>query len=251
MEIRNDRVGEENYNNQGCLMKIIEYRKSNDITVEFQDEHKYKTNSRYDRFKSGNIKNIYAPFLKCSCNVCLGNTTSKIDKKNKKSYDVWNSMIQRCYLTTYQKRQPTYIGCSVCDEWLCFENFEKWFNENYYEIPNERVCLDKDILVKGNKIYSPSTCIFVPQNINTLFTKCNVNRGKYPIGVQLTKTKSKPYRAEMRGHYIGHFETTEEAFQAYKKVKEQHIKEIANEYKDKIPQKLYEALYAYKVEITD
>lgn len=251
MEICNDRVGEENYNNQGCLMKIIEYRKSNDITVEFQDEHKYRTNSRYDRFKSGNIKNIYAPFLKCSCNAYLGNTTSKIDKKNKKSYDVWNSMIQRCYLIAYQKHQPTYIGCSVCDEWLCFENFEKWFEENYYEIPNEKVCLDKDILVKGNKIYSPNTCIFVPQNINSLFTKCNVNRGKCPIGVQLTKIKSKPYRAEMRGHYIGYFETVEEAFQAYKKTKEQHIKEIANEYKDKIPQKLYNALCSYEVEITD
>lgn len=36
-----------------------------------------------------------------------------------------------------------------------------------------------------------------------------------------------------------------------KEFKENYIKEVANEYKDKIPQKLYEAMYRYKVEIDD
>ena len=241
------RIGEISFNKYGQKMTLIQYVNALNITVKF--ESGYITKTCYSDFKKGNIKDNFYP-IKYNVGF-IGYTTTKNEGKDKKSYKVWNSMLERCYSNKSLIHNPTYKDCTVCREWHCFANFEKWFDENYYEIPNERVCLDKDILVKGNKIYSPNTCIFVPQNINSLFTKCNVNRGKYPIGVRLTKIKSKPYRAEMKGHYIGHFETVEEAFQAYKKIKEQHIKEIANEYKDKIPQKLYNALCSYEVEITD
>ena len=120
------------------------------------------------------------------------------------------------------------------------------------------MCLDKDILHKGNKIYSSNTCIFVPNRINVLFTNCKKTRGNYPIGV--TKNDNNRFRArcnilddnnKIKSVHLGYFGTPEEAFNAYKIFKENYIKEVADEYKDKIPNKLYEAMYNWRVDITD
>ena len=86
-------------------------------------------------------------------------------------------MLRRCYDEKLHKKYPTYIDCKVCEEWLNFQNFAKWYYNNYYEIENEKICLDKDILHKGNKIYSPDNCVFVPNNINVLFVKSDKSRG--------------------------------------------------------------------------
>ena len=167
-------------------------------------------------------------------------------------------MLMRCYYDKYQKKHPTYKGCTVCEEWHNYSNFKNWYDENYYEIEGEQMALDKDILVKGNKTYSPNTCVFVPQNINTLFIKRNKARGKYPIGITFNKDANKFiakcntfYNVKKQQKYLGLYNTIEDAFNAYKKFKETEIKQIADEYKDKIPNKLYEAMYNYEVEITD
>ena len=135
---------------------------------------------------------------------------------------------------------------------MLFSNFEKWFNDNYYEIENEQMELDKDILIKGNKIYSPENCIFVPHNINTLFVK-NDKKRNCLIGVfKLKENKYTSKISTMNGRkQLGTYNTEIEAFNAYKKAKEDYIKEVADLYKDKIPQKLYDAMYKYEVEITD
>ena len=167
-------------------------------------------------------------------------------------------MLKRCYSGEYQKKEPTYKDCTVCKEWLNYSNFKKWYDDNYYEIDGEQMALDKDILVKGNKIYSPETCVFVPQNINNLFIKSNKIRGKYPIGVTFNKNKNK-YQAycsmlingKSQQKTLGYYNNIEEAFNAYKQFKEADIKQMADYYKENIPDKLYEAMYNYKVEITD
>ena len=101
-------------------------------------------------------------------------------------------------------------------------------------------CLDKDILVKGNKIYSPETCCFVPKGINLLFGKNNAKRGNYPIGVCKFKNKFQA-TINIKGKTIslGHFDTPEEAFEAYKTAKEAYIKEVADEWKDRIEEDVY------------
>lgn len=109
--------------------------------------------------------------------------------------------------------------------------------------------LDKDILIKGNKIYSPETCVFIPSSINKSFETNKKRRGKCPIGVY--ETKDNKYASSYKGKHLGRYQTKEEAFQVYKQFKEKGIKEVADKYKDKIPNKLYEALYKYEVEITD
>ena len=96
-------------------------------------------------------------------------------------------MLTRCYSDKYKKKKPTYEDCKVYEELLNFQNFAKWDSENYYEIEGETMCLDKDILVKHNKIYSPETCVYVPNTINVLFTKSDKIRGNTPIGVNEQK----------------------------------------------------------------
>lgn len=168
------------------------------------------------------------------------------------SYLAWTSMLERCYSPRYQKQKTTYIGCTICKEWLIFSNFKKWFDdpENGYQ---EGYCLDKDILVKGNKVYSPNTCCIVPNKINSLLTNRKQHRGAYPIGV--TKRKNGTYQARIGENRknIGIFASPEEAFNVYKIAKEQHIKELAEKYlqEGKITRKVYNALMKYEVEITD
>ena len=171
-------------------------------------------------------------------------------KKTSPSYIHWKSMLERCYNNKY----PWYKDCFVCDEWLKFSNFKKWFDDpaNGY---TEGYCLDKDILVKGNKVYSPETCCFVPQSINTIFVKRKADRGELPIGVQ--RKPSGRYACIMDKYckivHIGTFDTPQDAFLAYKKEKESYIKDVAQDNFNKglITEKVYNALMNYKVEITD
>jgi hypothetical protein len=78
----------------------------------------------------------------------------------------WHRMVRRCYDDKFHESNTTYFDCEVCEEWLIFSNFASWFKEHYVEGWQ----LDKDILVDGNRIYSPRTCCFVPQEINSIFT---------------------------------------------------------------------------------
>lgn len=207
----------------------------------------------YIDFKRGGIKSHFSGSV---YNVGIVGMTPTVDKDGKQldSYYNWVAMLSRCYDQKFKKERPTYKDCKCCDEWLEYQNFVKWYDENYYEVDNEKMCLDKDILIKGNKIYSLDTCIFVPDNINVLFTKRDSKRGEYPIGVDyLNKNNNYRSRCNENGKsvYLGFYNTPEKAFYAYKKYKEDVIKSVAEKYKNKIPQKLYEAMYTYEVEITD
>jgi len=164
-------------------------------------------------------------------------------------------MFNRCYDLKFQEKEPTYKGCYVSDEWHNFQNFGGWYDENYYEVQDEKMTLDKDILIKGNKIYSSEVCIFVPKRINSLFVKIKATRGNLPIGVHFSDIRRKYISQCNIGNgkrvTVGSFDTPEEAFYAYKEFKENYIKQIAEEYKNKIPFKLYSAMLNYEIDITD
>lgn len=169
---------------------------------------------------------------------------------NEPSYLHWREMIKRCYDEKRLKKHPNYIGCTVCEEWRYFSNFKKWFDDNYVE----GWALDKDILVKGNRHYSPQTCAFVPQVINSLFASLKSRRYGLPLGVHYSKRLRK-YRVDItkdgKKIYLGLFTDVEEAFLVYKMEKEKHIKELADKYKDLLEESVYETMYNYSVEITD
>lgn len=256
-----DRTGEENYNNFGTLMKIVEYNSNKDVIVEFQDEHKEKVHAEYKCFKKGGVKNPYDRDVYGIGYIGKGKYKSRgEDGKQTQVYVCWKNMLKRCYDPYELNKRPTYIDCYVCDEWFNFQNFSEWYYKNYYEIDGEIMCLDKDILVKGNKIYSPKTCVFVPNNINVLFVKCDNVRGEYTVGVHYNKASGKLLArcciyegGKNKRVYLGSFSPNKpfQAFYTYKNFKENYIKQVAEEYKNLIPKKLYNALYAYEVEIND
>ena len=251
-----ERLGESRMMNCGEIAFIVEYTNNQNITVQFKTTGEL-VKTEYSSFKNGSVKSRFTPSVYGV--GYLGNEKSKDENgKSLKSYETWKSMLERCYSEKCKKKYPTYKDCSVCKEWHNYSNFKEWFNNNYYEIEGEKMALDKDILVKGNKIYSPDTCVFVPQNINKLFTKRNKARGEYPIGLYKPNNSNK-YQAQCRifyngkkqHKYLGLYNTIEEAFNSYKEFKENYIKQVAEEYKDNIPYELYKAMYNYKVEITD
>ena len=178
-----------------------------------------------------------------------------LNNNRMKAMRLWNDMYSRCYNEKLHKRFPKYIGCTICDYWLeDKERFYKWVEENYYMVGNEQMDLDKDILCKGNKVYSPETCVFVPHTINTLFLNCKRKRGKYPVGVSYEKAKRR-YRASLnvddRNIKLGQYNTAEEAFMDYKRHKEALILVTADRYKGRIPDKVYKAMMNWKIEIDD
>jgi hypothetical protein len=252
--IKNDRVGETSKNTFGTKMEIVRYNKSNDIDVEFENGYIVR-NTTYGNFIRGAIRNPYDRNHYGKGYIGEGIYKPTNNNINTKQYSVWKSMLNRCYSSKYQKREPSYQGCEVCDEWLNFQNFATWFDENYYEIDNLVICLDKDILVKGNKIYSPDNCVFVPKNINSIFIKSNATRGTLPIGVRYNKEEKRYYvycgNGKNGNDFVGGYKNQLDAFNAYKNYKEKIIKQIANEYKEQIPKNLYDAMMMYEVEITD
>lgn len=203
-------------------------------------------------------------YLICVC--LLWWRHSKVDMVNYKKpskeqkYNLKSNMKTRCYNENYHKVKPDYEECTVCDEWLDNKKlFYEWVDHNYYEIEGEpTVELDKDILVPGNKVYSPDTCIFVPKRINDLFVHIHgKKKNGLPTGVSYSEKTGK-YQATVRESCkddedgkkktarLGFFDTAEEAYEVYKAHKMAEIIYIADSYKDVIPDKLYQAMINWK-----
>lgn len=252
------RLGEENINHQGCLMKIIKYNRVDDILVEFQDEYKGVVHTQYQSFIRGNVKNPYYPMV-LGVGMIGSKYPAKIDNVETEEYQAWKGMIYRCFDKKTKERQPTYQNVVCCKEWLLFESFYEWLHsqKNFDRLYNKNKWnVDKDILIKGNKIYSPETCCLVPMNVNSLFLNKNNYRGDLPIGV---KKSGKSFMARCSNpitnnrEYLGSYSTPYYAFLAYKNYKEDLIKQIAQiEYDNgNITEKCCNAMMNYQVEITD
>ena len=166
------------------------------------------------------------------------------------AYRKWAAIIERCYKPNRENRYSSYVGCSICDEWKHFSKFRQWFEANF--IPEYD--LDKDLLKRGNRVYCPEYCCFVPRKINRLIAKLNTKRENgLPVGVNYSGSKKKPSVATIKsqdsGKYIGLFKTVEEASAEYKKRKKKEIIRIANEFfkEGKISEKVYNALLTFEV----
>ncbi len=228
-------IGEVRKNNHGTEMKIIAYRNSNDIDVEFLDEHQFiRYHSTYANFRNGRILN---PYDKSIFGIgYLGEGAAK--QKTQAGY-CWRDMMERCYSKKQKHLHPSYYGkTTVCEEWHNFQNFAKWYNDNFYQVGTQRMHLDKDILVNDNKEYSPNTCLIVPQRINMLFLK-KPNKNGLPNGV---KMDGKKYDATYNGKHLGTFNSIIEAKMAHEEAKRKQIKNVAEEYKQYIPERVYNAL---------
>lgn len=248
------RVGEMRINTLGSLMIVDEYNNSQDVWVRFPEGN--LVHCTWQQFVNGNVKNVYDRSRFGVGYIGEGFYKVSINGQYTPQYLAWSSMLMRAYSQKFHQKYHSYIGCSVAEEWHNFQTFAAWYDENYYEIDGHRMHLDKDILIKGNKVYSPETCVFVPQFINSLFVKRDAKRGNLPIGVKICTRKPSKYEAQCRDNngkrkYLGYYDTPQQAFEAYKKFKETLIKDIAKEYKECIPYTLYNAMLTYTVKITD
>lgn len=253
------RIGKTKKNYQGCEMKIIKYKNAHDITIQFLDSYKTEINSNWINFKRGSIKN---PMFPSVCGVGIVGTKIPITENHHKTkeYQTWVGMIRRCYNPHKTSKAESYKDCFVAEDWLYYPNFYKWLisQSNYKKWKNGTTWeLDKDILYKGNRIYSKNTCCLVPSYINQIFKSSKENRGLLPIGVSIDKNGN--YFAQCinsitnTNKYLGNFDTPESAFEAYKQFKEKLIQEIATiEYqKENISKECYQGMMNYRVEITD
>ena len=182
----------------------------------------------------------------------------KVGGKLCRQYRLWASVLHRCYDGKYHEHQPTYIGCSVSDEWKYFSNFLIWVNNQFgykmKDVKGNSFEIDKDIANKCNKIYSSEYCNFIPKALNLLLVKNDSVRGYCPIGVSFSNhaQKFKAYlKIDCKIKHLGYFNTEIEAFQVYKKAKEDECKRLAKLYKDVISPIVYRALMNYNVDIDD
>lgn len=202
---------------------------------------------RYDTISQktfGKAKNKLRKDLICGFGI---NDYSNSVPQDDKAYRIWRSILTRCYSTYYRKKYPTYIGCSVCEEWRYFSNFKRWFDENYIE----GYALDKDLTKRGNKIYCPEFCAFIPQEINVLTNTNKRKRGKTKsLGVRYHKGRYiASVSIDARLVELGAFDSEQDAFNAYKKAKESYLKEKARAYyiDGKIPYGVYRTLVTWEV----
>lgn len=244
-----DRTGNQYIMKDGSVIKILKYSSWSNCDIQFEDETILK-GINFTRISNKDIKNPNTP---TAWGVGYQGQGTYTFATHWEAENRWRAMLRRCYSEKAIYRNPMYRGITVCEEWHNFQNFAQWHKQNWKpEYMNKFWDLEKDIILNENKIYSPETCAFVPQEVNKLFTKSQATRGRYPIGVIKIKNR---FIAQCnipgKRRHIGSYLTVEEAFHAYKQAKEAYIKEVADKWKDLIDPRVYEALYNYKVEITD
>lgn len=157
----------------------------------------------------------------------IGDHMASINRKGTKAYSTWRGMLTRCYDIKFQSKNRNYVGCTVSDDWHNFQNFAAWFEKNY----KEGFEIDKDILVAGNRIYSESTCVFVPQSINKLIISSNASRGDLPLGVSRSRGRCRvmiSQNGKLKG--FGIYKSIEDAEAVYKVEKYRIAKETLSKY---------------------
>ena len=236
--------------------KILKYNDRANVEIQFLKTG-FEMVAMLNHIRNGNVKDPHSPSV-CGVGIVGIKYPSRVNGILTKEYKLWTSMLKRCYNDGFKNKRPTYEGCGVSDKFKSYEYFYEWCNEQFgfdNDSNGNPFQLDKDLLVKGNKVYSESTCVFIPREINQLLIKCTASRGKHLIGVYWSKTANafvaRVSRNKGCSEHLGLFNTELEAFKAYKTAKETFVKEQANKWKSQIDPRAYNALMNYEVNIDD
>jgi len=192
--------------------------------------------------------------LVCGKGVNDKSRPANVDGKPVKEYQLWQDMLKRCFSERYQTRQTTYKGCNVSDNFLHYSFFYDWCHKQIgfgnIDEKGRYWQLDKDLLFVGNKTYSETACIFLPQEINSFFTDRVNDRGEHPLGVCFDKASGK-FKARCcvngKRQYLGLFNTAQEAFTVYKPFKEALCKQLALKWQHEIDPRLFNAMMNWTV----
>ena len=243
----NNRLGEIRMMHCGDYAKVVEYNSVNDIRVEFQDDYGYTCKAEYWNFAKGHVRN---PYHKNQYGGYVGDGKYKVSKDRRGTYiyDAWVRMLERSCSNKFKEKYSTYKDVTCCDEWLCFQNFAEWYENNYYEIEGQTMELDKDWMKFGNKVYCPEFCVISPSIINS----CILNHGKIknydlPTGITCINNMYK-VRISIEGKRIivGSYESLNEAKYSYKTAKIEYVKYLAEKYREYIPNKLYTKMIEFE-----
>jgi hypothetical protein len=240
-------------NNCGRVV-VIKQISTNKVLVRFLDTDNTTTVWIHNLLK-GEVRDKLKPsvFGIGICDIRCKYNGIKTDE-----YLLWVAMLNRCYSEKFHRKNPTYKGCYISDNFKYLSFFSDWCEKQIgYKVVDDNgqtFHLDKDILQKGNKIYSEDNCCFVPREINSLIVKRESMRGELPIGVAFNKQKGK--YSSIVSYFgtptsLGYYDNPLDSFVVYKRAKEQYIKEVAEKWKGKIDSKVYHALLTYEVSFED
>lgn len=243
---------EEYPTNEGDVAVIVHYESYDRVTVTFTDSntpHGFTLVCQLGDLRRGRVKNPYKRQIYGVGYKGVGNHMTTTKGKNTKCYKAWSGMLERCYSERLHKTHPTYKGCLVHDDWHNFQTFAEWYVGNYIEGWE----LDKDLLIKGNKVYGHETCCFLPSRVNSCIVTNKCYRKDLPIGVRIRYGRYNANVSTGDGSVknLGMFDTSEEAFFAYKTAKEGIFKRLAKSYKEELSHTAYAALINRTVSQTD
>mgnify|MGYP003436201230 FL=1 len=230
-------VGERFKTNQGCECVVVEYNNAFNVVVQFQDNFQHTKSVRTGDLRKGEVSNPFFPSV-FGVGYFGIDSNSPVGYKTGREHMFWKGAMERCYSEASLNKRPTYRGCTVATQWHNFQNFAEWcqtqigFNEVGWQ-------LDKDLLDHrlGGKVYDPTTCVFVPQEVNTLFIVPSTKTDDLPTGVSYCKDRGNYQAGCGAGGYrkaLGRFVTPELAYEAYLKYKKIRVSEVLEQYKSRL-----------------
>ena len=227
---------------KGGTITIIEKKSRYEILVKHNDEHGHEMWTRQDAVEKGMVKNPFYRDVQGVGYMGAGEYVASKDYKVTEEYRRWCGMMQRGYNQNTKKKHPTYEDCTVCKEWHNFQNFAEWYTNQFGY--RKGFHLDKDILVEGNKTYSPETCCLVPISLNSFFSGNKKIDEEIPTGVSKNPSGSFTARIYINGKKktLGTFKDIDMASNSYRAARKTWASELAERFKKDIDPKTYLAI---------
>ena len=236
-------VGDVFQSNNYGKFRVIEVKNYDNVFIKFEATG-FECKATKAQINRGSVKDRLVPSVEGVGFIGDGPHPTSIGGATKE-YTTWQDMLARCYDKKVHAKQPTYIGCKVDPQWHNFQEFAEWCQwQKGFE---KEWRLDKDLLYPTNKIYSPETCVFLPNEINA---SLNFKRTGNYCGVSYHKLTNKfvsQVRCGDENKHLGLFEDEFSAYVVYKSAKEEYIKVLADKYKIDLDSRAYEALMVWEV----
>lgn len=226
--------------NNGTKLEVLEYINAHKILVQFDDKKSLPFTACTSNLQKGMYRNPYHPTIEGIGYEGQGDYSFKQDGR---CAIMWRSMIARCFSKKWNRvrvpEQPRVI-----ENWFNFQNFAEWYyNQSGSSLGNWE--LDKDIIVKGNRTYSPETCCLVPREINTAYPM------SYSQGSRVYyNSKDRYYRVNWRDESgkrsVKGFKTQEEAVDFKVLKTKERLQNLADKYVDNLDPVVYNLLMNWK-----
>lgn len=235
--------------NEGSKCKVIDYQGCSKVRVKFLDGYGYEYTITLGELRRGEFKNPFHPSVFGVAFFGVGIFKRSVDGVKTPEYACWASLMERLFSNYRKEKFPTYLDCSVCPDWLNFQVFADWYTKQRFY--GRGYQLDKDILVVGNRYYSPDTCCLVPSEINSLLIRPNSSKSKYKTGICI-KGETGKFLVQLKKFgkqtHVGFYTDLKDAEAAYKYEKERYVKEVAMIWKDKVDEKVFKSLINWEFE---